>query len=93
MRRVILFILLAMLAAALPLWPFNREWSYGPAIAVAFLLVVNLLGPLFEYFEGRWNKALPEHRGVAADVAVTPDPGARHAESVEASEIDPARSG
>lgn len=93
MRRVILFILLAMLVAALPLWPFNRAWSYGPAIAVAFLLVVNLLGPLFEYFEDRRDKSLSEHRGVPANVAVPPDPGARHAEGVETPEIDPARSG
>lgn len=89
MRRVILLILLAMLIAALPLWPFNRGWSYGPAIAVAFLLAVNLLAPICEFFEGRRGSASAEHRGVPADVAVTPNPGTRHAEGIEASEIDP----
>jgi hypothetical protein len=93
MRRVVLFILLAMLAAVLPLWPYSRNWSFGPAIAMAFLLAVNLLDPVFEYCEGRWSGALPEHGRVPADVAVTPNPGAGHAESVEAPEIDPARSG
>jgi len=91
MRHIILLILLAMLVAALPLWPFNRGWGYGPAIAVAFLVAANLLAPIFEYFEGRWN--LPEHRGMSADIAVTPNPGARHAKSAEGSEIDPAPGG
>jgi len=93
MRRVILFILLAMLVAALPLWPYSRNWSYGPAIAVAFLIAANLLTPVFEYFECRWSGALPERRGVPTDIAVTPNPGARHAESAEGSKIDPAPGG
>ncbi len=41
--RIVLFILLTALVTALPLWPFNNHWSYGPAIAVAFLLTVNLI--------------------------------------------------
>ncbi len=41
--RIILVILLAALISALPLWPYNSQWSYGPAIAMAFLVTVNLI--------------------------------------------------
>ncbi len=55
MRRFILFILLALLIAALPLWPFNREWTYGPAITAAFFLIVNLMVPVLEFLS-RWRE-------------------------------------
>jgi hypothetical protein len=93
MQRYIAFLLLPVLGAAIPVWPYNNHWSYGPALAVAFLLVVNLLVVLTEIFGRRQDESLLEHRGVPADVAVSPDPGARHAERVEAPEIDPARGG
>ena len=41
--RIILVILLAALISALPLWPYNNQWSYGPAIAMAFLVAANLI--------------------------------------------------
>ena len=41
--RIILVILLLALISALPLWPYNSQWSYGPAIAIAFLVTVNLI--------------------------------------------------
>lgn len=41
--RIILVILLVALISALPLWPFNSHWTYGPAIAMAFLVTVNLI--------------------------------------------------
>ena len=55
MRPVILFILLALLIAALPLWPFNSGWTYGPAITVAFFLIVNLMVPVLEFLS-RWRE-------------------------------------
>ena len=57
MQRGLIIILLAALGAALPVWPFNRDWSYGPAMAVAFLLLVNLLVPVCDYV-GRWRERL-----------------------------------
>jgi hypothetical protein len=42
MHRLVIAVLLAMLVAALPVWPFDKHWSYGPAIAVGFLLLINL---------------------------------------------------
>ena len=43
MQRLVIVVLVAAFVAVLPVWPFDRGWSYGPAIAVAFLLVVNVL--------------------------------------------------
>ena len=55
MRRTILFVLLVILVAALPLWPFNDEWTYGPAITVAFFLIANLMVPVVEFLS-RWRE-------------------------------------
>jgi len=92
-QRYIAFLLLPVLGAAMPVWPYNNHWSYGPALAVAFLLAVNLLVLLIEYVGRRLDGSLPEYGRMPADIAVTPNPGARHAERVEAPEIDPARGG
>jgi hypothetical protein len=43
MQRLVIVVLAAVFVAVLPVWPFDRHWSYGPAIAVGFLLAVNLL--------------------------------------------------
>jgi hypothetical protein len=43
MQRFVIVTLAAALLAVLPVWPFDRQWSFGPAIAVSFLLVVNLI--------------------------------------------------
>ena len=43
MQRVVILALAVTLLAVLPVWPFDRHWTYGPAIAVSFLLAVNLM--------------------------------------------------
>ena len=43
MQRFVTLGLAAMLLIVMPVWPFDRQWTYGPAIAVSFLLAVNLL--------------------------------------------------
>lgn len=48
MQRLVIVMLAAAFVAVLPVWPFDRHWSYGPAIAVGFLLLVNLLMLLSE---------------------------------------------
>ena len=48
MQRLVIVMLAAAFVAVLPVWPFDRQWSYGPAIAVGFLLLVNLLMLLSE---------------------------------------------
>lgn len=59
MRRIVLIILSIALLAVLPLWPFNRHWTYGPAIAVAFLLIVNLLVVAGDFFGRRTDRRDP----------------------------------
>ena len=54
--RIVLFILLSALVTALPLWPFNSHWSYGPAIAAAFLLAVNLIVVACDFFSHRGGR-------------------------------------
>lgn len=43
MQRLVVVVLAAALFVVLPVWPFDRNWTYGPAIAVGFLLAVNLM--------------------------------------------------
>lgn len=59
MRRIVLIILSIALLAVLPLWPFNSHWTYGPAIAVAFLLIVNLLVVAGDFFGRRMDRRNP----------------------------------
>lgn len=91
--RYILAFLLPILPVMAPVWPFNHDWSYGPLLAVAFLLGVNLLVLVVEFVGRRRDGSLPEYGRMAADIAMTPNPGARHAERVEAAEIYPAGNG
>jgi len=57
MQRLVILVLAAALVAVLPVWPFDRNWTYGPAIAVGFLLLINLLMVLSEGV-GRGRDAL-----------------------------------
>jgi Na+/H+-translocating membrane pyrophosphatase len=43
MHRTLIFGLLASFVMVLPIWPYDLHWTYGPAIAVAFLLGVNAM--------------------------------------------------
>ena len=54
MQRYVIMALAAALVAVLPVWPFARQWTFGPAIAVSFLLAVNI----FAWAFGR-ERALP----------------------------------
>ena len=56
--RIILVILLAAMISTLPLWPFNSQGSYGPAIAMAFLVTVNLIAMVCNF-----SDRLSEHDG------------------------------
>jgi len=50
MQRYVILTLAAAFIAVLPIWPFDHRWTFGPAIAVGFLLVVNLLMLASEFF-------------------------------------------
>ena len=43
MYQKFLIALAIALVAALPVWNYNSHWSFGPFIAVLFLLGVNLV--------------------------------------------------
>ena len=42
MYRNFIFALAALLIAVAPVWSYSRDWTFGPVIAVLFLLCVNL---------------------------------------------------
>jgi hypothetical protein len=54
--RPFILILLVALIAVMPIWRFNDHWTYGPAIMVIFLLMVNLLVMLLEAVS-RWRES------------------------------------
>jgi hypothetical protein len=43
MGLIFLVILVVLLLAAVPAWPYSRTWGYGPTGLVALLLLVILL--------------------------------------------------
>ena len=59
MYRNFIFALAVLLVAVAPVWSYSHDWTFGPAIAVLFLLAVNLTVYLFAQSE-------------AADGVVTP---------------------
>lgn len=48
MYQKFLIALAVILVAVTPVWSYNSNWSYGPFIAVLFLLGVNLANYLCE---------------------------------------------
>jgi hypothetical protein len=48
MYRKFLILLALALVAALPVWEYNSSWSFGPFIAVLFLMTVNLVNFLLD---------------------------------------------
>lgn len=40
---ILIIILIVMLLGALPAWPFNRDWGYGPFSVVGLVLVIVLV--------------------------------------------------
>jgi hypothetical protein len=49
MYRNFILALAALLVAVAPIWSYSRDWTFGPAIAVLFLLSVNLTVYLFAH--------------------------------------------
>lgn len=43
MSLIILIILILVLFAVLPTWPYSREWGYRPTGGISLLLVVLVL--------------------------------------------------
>jgi hypothetical protein len=50
MSTILLIILILLLLGALPVWPYSRSWGYGGSGIVGFLLLLVILGLLFNWF-------------------------------------------
>jgi hypothetical protein len=50
MSTILLIILVLLLLGALPVWPHSRSWGYGGSGLVGFLLLLVILGILFNWF-------------------------------------------
>jgi hypothetical protein len=47
---LLLIVLVVLLLAALPSWPYSRSWGYYPSGGVGILVVILLVLLLFGYF-------------------------------------------
>lgn len=43
MGTILLLILVLLLIGAIPAWPYNREWGYGPSGGVGLILTIVLI--------------------------------------------------
>jgi hypothetical protein len=50
MSTILLIILVLLLLGALPFWPYSRSWGYGGSGILGFLLLLVILGLLFNWF-------------------------------------------
>jgi hypothetical protein len=50
MSTILLIILVLLLLGALPVWPYSRGWGYGGSGILGFLLLLVILGLLFNWF-------------------------------------------
>jgi uncharacterized protein DUF3309 len=44
---VLVIVLILVLLGAIPAWPYNRGWGYGPSGVIALILVILLILILF----------------------------------------------
>ncbi|WP_372623580.1 DUF3309 family protein [Falsiroseomonas sp.] len=51
---IIFLVLLALIIAALPTWPYSRRWGYGPVGGATALLVLFLLLVWFGIIAVAW---------------------------------------
>jgi hypothetical protein len=50
MSTILLIALVLLLLGALPVWPYSRSWGYGGSGLIGFLLLLVILGALFNWF-------------------------------------------
>ncbi|MCI0708745.1 MAG: DUF3309 domain-containing protein [Chloroflexi bacterium] len=49
MGTLLLIILVLLVLAAIPQWPYSRTWGYGPSGGLGLLLLIILVLVLFGY--------------------------------------------
>ena len=47
---ILLIVLILILLGVIPTWPHSRSWGYGGSGIVGFLLLLVILGLLFNWF-------------------------------------------
>jgi hypothetical protein len=50
MSTILIILLVLLVLGALPVWPYSRSWGYGGSGLVGFLLLLVILGALFNWF-------------------------------------------
>ena len=50
MSTILLIVLVLLLLGALPVWTYSRSWGYGGSGLIGFLLLLVILGALFNWF-------------------------------------------
>ena len=51
---ILLVLLVLMLLGALPIYPYSRDWGYGPAGILTFVLLIVLLLLVMGYVPDGW---------------------------------------
>ena len=50
MSTILIIILVVLLLGALPVWPYSRSWGYSGSGLLGLLLLLLILGALFNWF-------------------------------------------
>jgi len=50
MSTILIILLVLLVLGALPVWPYSRSWGYSGSGLVGFLLLLVILGALFNWF-------------------------------------------
>ena len=50
MSTILIIILVLLLLGALPVWPYSRSWGYSGSGLLGLLLLLLILGALFNWF-------------------------------------------
>lgn len=50
MSTILVIILVLLVLGALPVWPYSRSWGYNGSGLLGLLLVLVILGILFNWF-------------------------------------------
>lgn len=50
MSTILIILLVLLLLAAIPVWPYSRGWGYAPGGLVGLLLIIVIVLALMGYF-------------------------------------------
>jgi len=50
MSTILIIVLALLLLGALPVWPYSQSWGYGGSGLIGLLLLILILGAVFNWF-------------------------------------------